>query len=140
MSGSGGSGDLGAFRMDAVALGALGSAARAPSVAPPPGKAGQVSTPPAAGSVHGYPEIEGALADEKRYDDLVSRLRDSLARLKEASGGKGGSAEKKAAAKKAARAYENTLALLEKGWEERKKYVDAAMKEVQTKAKPKARK
>ncbi len=140
MSGSGGAGELGTFRMDAVALGALGSAARAPSVAPPPGKAGQVPTPPPTGGVHGYPEIEGALADERRYDDLVSRLRRSLTKLKEAAGGKGGNAAQKASAKKAARACEHALALLEKGWEERKKYVEAAMKEVQAKAKPRARK
>jgi hypothetical protein len=63
-----------------------------------------------------YPTFEALLSDKKKFETLVDSSSKTMEKLEELSD-KGGSAQVKAEARKALRAFDHTLELLKKGLE-----------------------
>jgi hypothetical protein len=105
---------------------------------PPAGGSGPAPAKAPAGAAKkdaGYPTFEGLLGDKAKYDALVDAAAKSMARLEELAD-KGASAQAKADARKALRAFDHALELLKKGIEITAKIA----KERQAKAKVGAKK
>ena len=99
--------DLKAFRVDALAMGAVGAA---PAPAPAPAK-------PASGKRDsGYPTLEAILNEKARLDALRASATASTKALDEIAQ-KGAKAEEKADARKALRAFDHALEILKRGEE-----------------------
>jgi hypothetical protein len=64
----------------------------------------------------GYPTFEGVVGDKAKYEAFVAVAKKTVARLEELCD-RGGSAQVKADARKAVRAYDHALELLKKGVE-----------------------
>ena len=64
----------------------------------------------------GYPTLEGLLKEKARFEAFIGNAEKSMAKLEELAD-KGGSAQVKADARKALRAYDHAMELLKKGVE-----------------------